>query len=210
MGRCQRVLRRLQSVATSTPLVQIRPYSRNPRTAGGGRTDHQIDCAARLPGLVDAQLWYERPPCSFAAQTSGTVKSSFRDDRSQVGFDEFDIPTSRDNAEIQLEFWCWMYRERAVIRQRDRGYPFSKAELLAWRELECRWHMAHCEPAAAGVCAGCQQPIGGEGIILLIDGNRVHDRNGHGCLIQYGGRWRNAAAAALIAIGLQPPPTSGS
>jgi hypothetical protein len=42
-------------------------------------------------------------------------------------------------------------------------------------------------------------------VILLIDGNRCHDRAGHGCLIRYGERWRNAATAALIALGLQPP-----
>jgi hypothetical protein len=76
-----------------------------------------------------------------------------------------------------------MYRERAAIRHRDRGYPLSKAELLAWRELECRWHMAHCEAPAAGVCAGCRQPIGTEIVIVMIDGNRCHDRAGHACLI---------------------------
>jgi hypothetical protein len=70
--------------------------------------------------------------------------------------------------------------------------------------------MAHCEPAAAGICAGCQQPIGSDDVIVMIGGNRCHDRAGHACLIRHGERWRNAATAALIALGLQPPPTSGA
>jgi hypothetical protein len=85
------------------------------------------------------------------------------------------------------------------------GYPRSEAELLAWRELECRWHLAHCPPAAAGICAGCGQPLGGVAVVVMIDGNRVHDRAGHACLITYGERWRDAATRALIALGLQPP-----
>jgi hypothetical protein len=65
--------------------------------------------------------------------------------------------------------------------------------------------MAHCEPAAAGICAGCQQPIGSDDVIVMIGGNRCHDRAGHACLIRHGERWRNAATAALIALSLQPP-----
>jgi hypothetical protein len=43
--------------------------------------------------------------------------------------------------------------------------------------------MAHCEPGAAGVCAGCQQPIGTENVIVMVDGNRCHD--GAGACLPY-------------------------
>jgi hypothetical protein len=69
--------------------------------------------------------------------------------------------------------------------------------------------MSRGEPAAGVFCARRQQPIGSEDVILLIGGNRVHDRNGHACLIRYGERWRSAATAALIALGLQPPTGAG-
>ena len=65
------------------------------------------------------------------------------------------------------------------------------------------WRMANRLPQVFVLAA--RQPIGAENVILLIDGNRCHDRAGHACLIRYGTRWRNAAAAALTALGLQPP-----
>jgi hypothetical protein len=123
----------------------------------------------------------------------------------KIGSNDLAIPRYTDPSGSGFDYWRDIYQERAAIREHDGGYSRLEAELLAWRELECRWHMAHGEPAAAGVCAGCQQPIGTENVILLIDGNRCHDRAGHACLIRYGDRWRNAATAALIALGLQPP-----
>jgi hypothetical protein len=65
--------------------------------------------------------------------------------------------------------------------------------------------MAHCATAVPGVCAGCRQPIADEAVISLIDGNEVHDRRDHGCLIRFGKYWRGAARASLIALGLKPP-----
>jgi hypothetical protein len=130
--------------------------------------------------------------------------------RASLGFDLSDLLLFVEKTETGLEYWRRIYRERAAIRQYDYGYPREDAELLAWRELECRWHLAHSQPAAAGVCAGCGQPMGDQSVILMIDGNRVHDRDGHACLIRYGERWRSTAAKALIALGLRPPGALGA
>jgi hypothetical protein len=147
--------------------------------------------------------------CGFDSGQSryriGHSGNSIRDHQSQLCPNDFEIPQSAKVPEPGLEFWRNMYEERAAIREYNGGYLRSEAELLGWRELQCRWHMAHCQPAAAGVCAGCDQPIGNENVIVMLDGNRVHDRNGHACLIRYGQRWRDAATKALIALGLRPP-----
>jgi len=95
--------------------------------------------------------------------------------------------------------------ERAAIRQYEGGYSRAEAELLAWRELENRWNLAHGERVLRELCAGCRRPIGTEAALDLIDGNRVHDPEDNDCLIRHGERWRATAARALIAMGLQPP-----
>jgi hypothetical protein len=147
--------------------------------------------------------------CGFDRGHSGNGNGysghSFQDQEAQIGSDDLEIVHSAAIAASGPEVWHDLYQERAAIREYDGGYTRSEAELLAWRELECRWHMAHCQPAAAGVCAGCHQPLGNEDVILLLDRNRVHNRDGHACLIRYGERWRDAAAKALIALGLWPP-----
>jgi hypothetical protein len=97
------------------------------------------------------------------------------------------------------------YEERAAIRQYGGGYPRDEAELLAWREVETRWHMARGERVATDLCAGCRCPIGEAEALDLIDGSRVHHRVDNDCLIRHGERWRAAAARALVALGLQPP-----
>jgi hypothetical protein len=100
-------------------------------------------------------------------------------------------------------WWHDCYEERAAIRQY--GYRRDEAELLAWRELETRWHMAHGERVATDLCAGCRRPIGEAEALDLIDGSRVHDRVDNDCLIRHGERWRSAAKRALVELGLQPP-----
>jgi len=102
-------------------------------------------------------------------------------------------------------WWRDEYAERAAIRQYEGGYSRAEAELLAWRELENRWNLAHGERVLRELCAGCRRPIGTEAALDLIDGNRVHDPEDNDCLIRHGERWRATAARALIAMGLQPP-----
>jgi hypothetical protein len=106
---------------------------------------------------------------------------------------------------LELEYWTNVYEERAATREHDGGYARSGAERLAWREVEWRWHMAHCKPTAPGICAGCRQPFSGRPLISLIDGNVVHERRDHACLIRFGEYWRGVARASLIALGLSPP-----
>jgi hypothetical protein len=105
----------------------------------------------------------------------------------------------------ELAYWTDVFEERATTREHDGGYPRADAERLAWREVEWRWHMAHCKPAAPDICAGCRQPIGAGPQISLIDGNAVHDRHDHACLIRFGEYWRGVARASLIALGLPQP-----
>lgn len=124
-----------------------------------------------------------------------------------AGFDrlpqlEMDIPEA---APADTQWWRDKYAERAAHREYDGGYPRVEAELLAWHELENRWNLANGERVLRELCAGCRRPIGTEAALDLIDGNRVHDRSEHECLIRHGERWRDAAARALVRIGLRPP-----
>jgi hypothetical protein len=105
------------------------------------------------------------------------------------------------------EFWRDLFAERTAIRQFDGGYSRAEAERLAWGELQNRWHIAHAERVPRHLCAACRRPIVGPALDL-IDGNRVHDADGHECLIRYGERWRGAATRALVAMGLRPPADS--
>jgi hypothetical protein len=69
-------------------------------------------------------------------------------------------PTPADASRLDPTIWSDLYEERAAHRQFDGGYPRVEAELLAWREIEWRWHFAHREQVSAEVCAGCGQLIG--------------------------------------------------
>jgi hypothetical protein len=53
-------------------------------------------------------------------------------------------------------------------------------------------------------CAGCGEPVGGFPALTLSDCARVHFER-LDCLIRHGERWRSAATAALVAMGLKPP-----
>jgi hypothetical protein len=59
---------------------------------------------------------------------------------------------------------------------------------LAWGDLQNRWHMEHGERVPRHLCAGCGKLIGGLPALDFIDGNRVHDADGHDCLIAFGER----------------------
>jgi hypothetical protein len=109
-----------------------------------------------------------------------------------------------DASRLDPTSWSDLYEERAAHRQFDGGNPRVEAELLAWRDIEWRWHLAHRERASAEVCAGCDQLIRADEALDLIDGARVHMR-GCRCRIAYEQRWRRAATNALAALGLQPP-----
>lgn len=106
--------------------------------------------------------------------------------------------------------WRDEYEERAAIREFDGHYSRAEAERLAWGELENRWHKERDDRVPADTCAGCRRSIGQSPALDLTDGNRVHDRPDHACLIQHGKRWRGAATRALIEMGLTPPATDNA
>ena len=114
---------------------------------------------------------------------------------------------SRDpeaNAELAPN-WRDLFEERSAICEYDGGHTRAEAEVLAWGELQNRWHFEHGARVARDLCAGCRQPIGSADVLDLIDGNRIHLRSDHACLIRHGERWRAAATRALLALGLRPP-----
>jgi hypothetical protein len=100
--------------------------------------------------------------------------------------------------------WRALYEERSLHHELG-GRSLAKAQLLAWRDLEWRWHKEYGERLQRGICGGCRKPIGTAAVIPLIDGNHVHRGEQHECLIAYGHRWRSAANAALLILGLKPP-----
>jgi hypothetical protein len=114
------------------------------------------------------------------------------------------LPTPADASRLDPTIWSDLYEERAAHRQFDGDHPRVEAELLAWREIEWRWHFAHRGQVPAEVCEGCGQLVGADEALDLVDGARVHMK-GHRCRIAYEHRWRRAASSALVALGLQPP-----
>jgi hypothetical protein len=98
-------------------------------------------------------------------------------------------------------WWRDLFEERAAIRQHDGACSRAEAERLAWEELEHRWHRLFGERTFPELCAGCLQSLDRVQGLALDDGCVVH----LACVARYGRRWRQAAATALSAIGLQPP-----
>jgi hypothetical protein len=102
-------------------------------------------------------------------------------------------------------WWRDHYKERSRHWEPRGRRSLREAERIAWGELQWRWHKDHGERVPPGICGGCRKPIAMTKTIPLIDGTRIHDVEGHECLISYGRRWRNAATAGLRALGLDPP-----
>ena len=111
-------------------------------------------------------------------------------------------PSPSDSG-IQSPDWRALYRDRCTAFRCH--HPEGDARRLAWGTLECRWHARYGERVPAYLCAGCHAPIGDAPALDLADGCRVHDREDHACLIGWGERWRGAAMAALISLGLVAP-----
>jgi hypothetical protein len=105
-----------------------------------------------------------------------------------------------------LEWWRDQYQERSRHRELGGRRSRAEAEVLAWCELQWRWHKQQGERVPPGICGGCRKPIRLAENIPLIDGTYVHGGDRHDCLIAYGRRWRWAATNALTAMGLMPPP----
>jgi hypothetical protein len=149
--------------------------------------------------------WENADGHSGKSPSDQQLASRLKGTRDQAGSE----PSSPANVSwLDPTIWSDLYEERAAHRQFDGDYTRVEAELLAWREIEWRWHLAHRERASAGVCAGCGQLIRADEALDLIDGARVHMK-GYRCRTSYEQRWRSAATTALIALGLQPPAIDG-
>jgi hypothetical protein len=105
-----------------------------------------------------------------------------------------------------LEVWrAWMNR-RIPVRM-ARGLPRAEAMRSVWAEAECIWHCRHGAPPDPNRCAGCGEwMLDGPGM-RFNDGAVIHFGNPDrlDCLILYGQKWREAASAGLIALGLKRP-----
>jgi hypothetical protein len=122
-----------------------------------------------------------------------------------IGTQDQAAPSSDPQANAKVvPNWCDLFEERAAIYEYDGGYTRAEAEVLAWGELQNRWHFEHGARVARDLCAGCRLPIGSADVLDLIDGNRVHLRGDRDCLVQHGERWRAAATRTLLALGLRP------
>jgi hypothetical protein len=116
-----------------------------------------------------------------------------------------DLVSPADTFNSGPAWWRDQYEERSRHRELGGRRCRTEAELLAWSELQWRWHKQHGERVPPGICGGCRKPIRLAENIPLIDGTHVHGGDRHDCLIAYGRRWRWAAANALTAMGLMPP-----
>jgi hypothetical protein len=105
---------------------------------------------------------------------------------------------------------AWMHAGARSRHRRD-DWPMDEAIALAWGDAINAWHERHAPPPDPDRCAGCGRLLLDHPGMALPDGARVHfdEINGVDCLIVYGERWRSAAHAGLVALGLRPP-ASGS
>jgi hypothetical protein len=106
----------------------------------------------------------------------------------------------------------WRHRYDALVARRGRaGYSRPMSERLAWGEVIEDWLTDNPVLDADGCCAGCSGPERGE-TLRLPDGRWVHfpDDRRFECLIHYGIARSRRAAAALVSLGITPPPNSAS
>lgn len=113
---------------------------------------------------------------------------------------------SRADIPPDASAWRGYYEERAGVREYDAGYDRAEAERLAWSDMLLAWHMMCGGRPARSRCAGCDEPVGTDALVLP-DGARVHFV-GIDCLTRYGDRWRGRAEQALVHIGLVRPGTA--
>jgi hypothetical protein len=102
----------------------------------------------------------------------------------------------------------WSARHREALAYWGAWHTAGEARLLAWGEMQSRWHRLHGRRAPAWQCAGCRRPIGGLTALDLADANRVHLDTLY-CLLAFGERWRTEADTGLKALGLDPPAVPG-
>jgi hypothetical protein len=104
-------------------------------------------------------------------------------------------------------WWRALFEQRAAFRELNGGRPQEEAEGLAFSDTILEWHHRYGARPDARRCPGCSDEFAGEAGLVLCDGARVHFDSAHGgnCLIAYGQKWRGAALAGLLMLGLDPP-----
>ena len=113
-------------------------------------------------------------------------------------------PTPDAKHEPASAWWRRQYLIRTSSWELSGARSESRARVIAWGELEDRWHRLHGARVPQWQCAGCGEPIGGCSALDLADGSRVHLEK-LDCLLSFGERWRREATAGLRALGLDPP-----
>ena len=104
------------------------------------------------------------------------------------------------------EAWQLWQQERIDLWLRYGHSPVEAAK-IAWGEAEIIWHYWHGATPDRDRCAGCDAFMLDEPGMHQLDGAVVHIGSDYGleCLIAHGDRWRGAAHAGLVALGLDPP-----
>jgi hypothetical protein len=172
----------------------VAPSSEPVATSGTTGTSRHQDAVPSGSGPKTAEFRH-----SQGLGTSGTSGTSKTDHARRA-------PRNDGPAGDDAEAWR-VWREDRLGDRLRLGWQRSEAVSLTWGEAEVLWHERHGARAGRYHCAGCQAPLLGQAAMALADGARVHwdDRHGLNCLISYGRRWRNAAAAGLAELGLTAP-----
>jgi hypothetical protein len=106
---------------------------------------------------------------------------------------------------LDAPWWRRHFTIRTIHWGLSGKWTKDEAERLAYGELLDEWRMSRGRRWPAWQCAGCDEPIGDLSALLLADETRVHFGEERECLIRFGRRWQGEAAAALRALGLEPP-----
>jgi hypothetical protein len=110
-----------------------------------------------------------------------------------------DLPSPKGD---DLNAWRTWMRSRAQVWM-NRGRSKGTAIQIAWGEAQNEWRRRHGAEPNPNRCAGCGSWLMDEPGMSLPDGARVHVNLD--CMAIYGNEWREAAAAGLIALGINPP-----
>ena len=105
-------------------------------------------------------------------------------------------------------WWRRQFAVRAIARALGGNRGHAEAVRLAFGDLVSEWHRRHGVRTDQDRCAGCGEGLPVDvGLVVDQGGARVHFDavRGFDCLVAYGERWRSNAAAALRAIGVEPP-----
>jgi len=117
------------------------------------------------------------------------------------------IPAGQNVVADHPAWWRDRYATR-IAHWFHSGRRWHEAELVAFSEVMLEWHRRRGTRADPRRCAGCGDELSSYvGLLVDREGVRVHFDAVRrvDCIIAYGQKWRGAAAAGLVALGLDPP-----